>query len=78
MKQEQEIELPEYLKDEGLPWMQWVKYKGQECVASVNYQKSVNARRPIIDIHYCMTKAHNGIVERSVNFNPLHFKKSEL
>lgn len=70
--------LPDYLKDDGLPWMQWIKYKGVHCVGMVNIEKSLNARRPIIDIHYCMTQAHNGIVEKSVNFNPEYFKPSHL
>lgn len=58
-------------------WMNWVYYKGDKCVASVNYEKSLRAHRPIMDIHYCMTRAMNNIVERTVNWNPEHFKPAE-
>lgn len=71
-----EIDLPEYLQDDGLPWMKWVRYNGEECVATVNYQKSINCRRPIIDIFYCMTEAMNDRVIKSVNFDPTKFTKS--
>lgn len=55
-------------------WMNWVTYKGEVCVCSVNYDKSLRAHRPIMDIHYCMTKALNNVVMKSVNWNLEHFK----
>lgn len=73
-----ETPIPEYLQDEKLPWMIWVNYKGEDCVACVNYEKSIACGRPIIDISYCMTKAMNNNVMFSVNFNTDHFTKSKL
>jgi len=72
-----EIDIPKYLQDDRLPWMKWVQYKGEECVADVDYQKSMKAHRPIINIHYCMTKALNGVIEETVNFKPEFFKPSK-
>lgn len=72
------IAIPDYLKNDNLPWMKWVEYKGEDCVACVNYKKSIACHRPIIDISYCMTKAMNNNVMYSVNYNPEHFKKSGL
>jgi hypothetical protein len=74
MTDEIHIELPKFLQDERLPWMSWINYKGVNCVADVDLEKSERAHRPIINIHYCMTKAHNGIIERTVNFKPELFK----
>lgn len=71
-------DIPEFLKDDRLPWLKWVKYKDEECVADVDYQKSLKAHRPIINIHYCMTKAMNNCILKTVNFNPQYFSKSEL
>lgn len=73
-----ETPIPEYLQDDKLPWMQWANYKGDDCVACVNYEKSISCGRPIIDISYCMTKAMNNNVMFSVNFDPEHFTKSKL
>jgi hypothetical protein len=67
--------VPPFLRDDRIPIMEWVRYKGQVCVADLDYDKSIRAHRPIINIHYCMTKAHNGVIERTVNFNPGDFKK---
>ena len=75
---ETEIGLPKYLENPDLPWMKWICYKGEDCVGLVNIERSLKAKRPMIDIHYCMTKAMNNIVERTVAFNPKHFSKSRL
>lgn len=77
MIDEIDVKLPPYL--DNLPfWFDWVMYKGEHCVAQVNLEKSLACHRPIIDIHYCMTKAFNGIVEKTVNYVPEHFKPSKL
>lgn len=73
-----DTKLPEYLNNDLLPWMIWVKYKDEDCVACVNVEKSLACNRPIIDISYCMTKAHNGNIMFSVNFIEDHFKPSKL
>jgi len=73
-----EVILPKYLENPSLPWMIWIRYKGEECVGLVNIERSLKAKRPMIDIHYCMTKALNNIVEKTVAYNPKHFAKSKL
>lgn len=78
MNDEIEVDIPKFLQDERLPWMKWTKYKGIECVADVDYHKSLKAHRPIINIHYCMTEALNGIIIDTVNFVPDNFKPSRL
>lgn len=67
--------VPPFLRDDQIPIMEWVKYKGEVCVADLNYEKSIKAKRPLINIHYCMTKAHNGVIIETVNFKPEDFKK---
>jgi hypothetical protein len=78
IKDEIDVEIPDYLKDDRIPWMKWVKYKGETCVADIDFMKSIKAHRPIVNIHYCMTEAYNGIILQTVNFVPEHFTKSEL
>jgi len=73
-----EIELPAYLQNPALPWMKWIKFKGEDCVGCVNYERSLKAKRAMIDISYCMTKAHCCNVLYTVAFNPKHFSKSKL
>lgn len=74
MKDEIEVHLPKYLQDDRLPVLEWVNYKGEDCVADIDYGKSMRAHRPIINIFYCMTKACNGNILKTVNFNPVLFK----
>ncbi len=71
-------DIPAFLLDERIPWMKWVKYRGETCVADLDYEKSIRAHRPIINIHYCMTKALNGVIEQTVNFKPEYFKPENL
>jgi len=78
MTDEIQIDIPSFLQDDRLPWMKWVQYKGVEVVADVDYEKSIRAHRPIINIHYCMTEAFNGCILESVNFKPELFQASRL
>jgi hypothetical protein len=75
MSEQWKLLVPEFLRDDRIPIMEWVKYKGEVCVADLDYEKSIKAHRPLINIHYCMTKAHNGTVIKTVNFKPEHFQK---
>jgi len=75
----QVIELPKFLYN--LPnWLfgNWAEYKGQTYFVNVDVQKSLACHRPIIDLSYCATESMNGLVLRSVNYKPRHFKKSKL
>jgi hypothetical protein len=56
----------------------WTEYKGETYFAILNYERSITARRPMIDLCYCATKAMNGIVEKTVQYSKKHFKKSKL
>lgn len=55
-----EMELPEWLK-EDVEVFGWVKYNGEVCFASLNWEESERRQKPVIDIAYCATKALNGI-----------------
>ncbi len=72
------VEIPDFLKDERIPFMKWVKYKGELCVADIDIEKSMKCHRPIINIHYCMTEALNGIIEQTVNFKPEYFEYEKI
>lgn len=56
----------------------WVNYKGEDVVASINIERTLKAKKPMMDISYCMTKAFNDIHLKTVIFNKKHFKKSKL
>lgn len=58
----------------GLPFaFDWVKFKGEVYFASINYEKTAKANKPMIDLHYCATKALNGIVIKTVQFDKNKF-----
>lgn len=73
-----ENQLPKYLQSDELPWMKWVCYKGEDFFACVNLEKSLAAHRPIVDLHFCVTKALNNCVLSSVNFKKELFTESHL
>jgi len=56
----------------------WVNYKGEDVVASINVERTLKAKKAMMDISYCMTKAFNNIHLKTVMFNKKHFKKSKL
>lgn len=56
----------------------WVNYKGEDVVASINIERTLKAKKAMMDISYCMTKAFNDIHLKTVMFNKKHFKKSKL
>lgn len=39
--------------------LEWVEYKGEVVVAQPNYEATVKAKKPMLDISYCMTRALN-------------------
>ncbi len=73
-----EVEIPKFLQDDDLPWNKWVKYRGTDVFACVNWEKSEKAHRAIIDISYCVTAAFNGQVIKTVNWKKELFTKSIL
>lgn len=57
---------------------QWVEFKDQTYFAIINVERSIKARRPMIDLSYCATKAFNDVVIMTVQYNEKHFKPSKL
>lgn len=56
----------------------WVKFKGEDYYAFINFDATEKARKPMIDLHYCATTALNGIILKTVQFDKAKFKKSHL
>lgn len=56
----------------------WVMYDGQQVFAGFNYEATKKAGRPMMDIHYCATKALNGIVERTVQYDKKRFSPAKF
>lgn len=52
----------------------WVEYKGEVYVAQINYEATVKAGKPMVDLSYCMTKAHNQVILRTVQWDRNKFK----
>jgi hypothetical protein len=56
----------------------WVEYKGETYFGVLNYERSITARKPMIDLSYCATKAMNNIVLKTVQYDKKYFKPSKL
>jgi hypothetical protein len=57
---------------------EWIEYDGETYVAQFNYEASKKAGRTMIDLSYCMTKALNQIIMRTVRWSPKRFGPSPL
>ena len=53
--------------------MDWVLYKNEKVVANFNLEATLKANKPMFDISYCMTKAFNGIVLKTVQYDKNKF-----
>lgn len=54
---------------------EWCEYKGEVYFGALNYQRSVKARKPMIDLFYCATVALNGVsVMKTVQYDKAKFK----
>lgn len=51
----------------------WYCYDGEVKFVSWNYQATVKAGKPMMDICYCATKCMNGLVEKTVQFDKNRF-----
>ena len=58
--------------------MDWVELKGEMCVASINYEATKKAGKPMVDISVCMTRACNGIIIKTVQWDKSKFRESRL
>ncbi len=53
--------------------LDWVKYKGESCVAQINWEVTKKAGRPMMDLSYCMTKALNQVILKTVQWDKNKF-----
>jgi len=56
----------------------WVEFKGETVAMQINYEATVKAGKPMVDIGYCLTKLMNGIVDETVQWDKSKFKPSPL
>lgn len=56
----------------------WTVYKGETYFGMLNYERSIAARRPMIDLAYCATMGMNGVILKTVQYSVKHFTKSPL
>lgn len=54
---------------------EWWYYDEVQIFAGINYERSVSAKKPMIDIHYCATKALNGVVLKTVQYDKKRFRR---
>lgn len=70
---------PVFKMSEKLPFViDWCEYKGETVVAQINYERSLKANRPMMDISYCMTKALNYVIMYTRQWDKNKFKPSKL
>ncbi len=56
----------------------WVKYKGNDVVVQWNFEATKKAKKPMVDVSYCMTKALNQVILKTVQWDKRRFKPSRL
>ena len=56
----------------------WVEYNGETVVAQINYEATKKAKRPMVDISYCMTRALNQNIMFTCQWDKNKFKPSKL
>lgn len=56
----------------------WVEYKGETVVGQINFEATIKARKPMIDVSYCMTEALNQNILFTCQYDKNKFKPSRL
>ena len=56
----------------------WVEFKGETVFVGINYEASEKARKPMMDIFYCATRALNDVVLFTTQWDKSKFKPSRL
>jgi hypothetical protein len=56
----------------------WAEYKGETVFICVNYDATLKAKKPMVDIFYCATRALNHMVLKTVQWDKKKFKRSKL
>lgn len=57
---------------------EWVEYKGEIYVSQLNFERTKTAKRPMFDLSYCMTRALNQNIMKTVAYDHKKFKISNL
>lgn len=57
---------------------EWLEYKGETYFGILDYERSLKAKKPMIALSYCATRAMNGCVLKTVQYDKKHFKTSRL
>jgi hypothetical protein len=55
----------------------WYKYKGEVYFVGINMEATIKAGKPMMDLHYCATKALNNIVLKTVQWDKNKFEPTE-
>jgi hypothetical protein len=58
--------------------MGWVTFKEKTVAMQINYEATVKAGKPMVDISYCMTTLLNGLIDQTVQWDKSKFKRSNL
>lgn len=78
LKQFEEIkDVPKYIMDCPV-YYNWCEFKGETYFGILNYERSLKAKRPMIDLAYCATQGMNGTILKTVQYTKRHFAKSKL
>lgn len=56
----------------------WYNYKGETFFVSANREATIKAGKPMMDLHYCATRALNGLVLKTVQFDKKKFSPCRL
>jgi len=56
----------------------WVEFKGETVFIGVNYERTAKAKKPMVDVFYCATKALNDVVLFTTQWDKSKFKPSRL
>jgi len=56
----------------------WCRFKGETYFGILNLEASLKARKPMIDLSYCATRAMNGIILLTVQYDKKKFSPSPL
>lgn len=53
----------------------WCIYKGKTYFSMINVERSIEAKKPMVDLSYCATRAMNNIVIKTVQYDKKKFKE---
>lgn len=53
---------------------EWIEYKGEVFVSQLNFEATEKAGKPMFDLSYCMTKALNQCILKTVQYDKNKFK----